>query len=751
MNSDNWLEWPTKSSDPGINFVVMVLLALLAVVALVVGATILIPVLVVIGIAKGVHWYTTRPIPTDQLYTQAQQRSITANFPETKVFTSAHIERLVDAILELDDPPAYAVYLKFAHIADGLYQQENLNNPLPPLVATNTIEEGRYRDQLIAHQRKTADAPRTMEIFHSTLGKSFMDFLATLPRMAKATREEFARCDEVEPFATFPLVDTLPNPAQSIMSLVMPLFAEEAEQLGLFASLRKQIDRNLHDVSMADYPAPSHKLVLPDKFKGTPREMVSAYLRNTPFEDLLYAPIPFSFTDQQRYEHMHVVGGSGHGKTQLLQRLIIEDLQRDEPPALVILDSQGEMLQKIQRLKLFAPDEPLSRRLIIIDPEDVEFPPALNMFDMKAPRLGAYSQTIKEQIEASTIETFNYIFGALAAELTSRQNTTFAFVTRLLLSIPGATIHTLRALFEDDATSIENSRFKDHIRTLDETSQAYFRNQFFTKAYSQTKQQIARRLYGVLQVPAFDRMFASKTNKLDMFGALQAGSVVLINTSKALLKTDASALFGRYMIARVISAAFERIAVPAKDRKPAFLIVDEAAEYFDENLETLLSQARKFNVGVLLAHQHLDQLIPQLRASVAANTSIKLAGGVSDKDARALASDMRTTPDFITSMRKVSRSTEFACYVRNRTEAAVRLQIPFGFLERSPTMSANDHERLIAQNRERYALKQEGPGHGTQPAKEAEAATKAEASSSGDGAPQANPPGPATSTDDWRS
>jgi hypothetical protein len=163
------------------------------------------------------------------------------------------------------------------------------------------------------------------------------------------------------------------------------------------------------------------------------------------------------------------------------------------------------------------------------------------------------------------------------------------------------------------------------------------------------------------------------------------------------------------MIARVISAAFERIALPAGKRNPAFLIVDEAAEYFDENLETLRSQARKFNVGVLFAHQHLDQLSSDLRASVAANTSIKLAGGVSDKDARALASDMRTSADFISGMAKHTRSTEFACYVRNYTASAVRLTIPFGALEAAPTMSAGEEANLVVRNRERYAANRDEP------------------------------------------
>ena len=707
MNFDDWLQWPTKSTDPGVNFVVLIVLVLLAGFAIVAGAFIAIPVLVVLAIAKGAHWYATRPTPTDHILALTQQRSVSANFPDTDEFMEAYLDRFIDAIR--DDLPAYQIFLSISHITEAIYKEENLNNPLPPLVAANTIEEGRYRDQLIAHQRKSADAPHTLEVFNTTLGKCYLDFIAALPSIAKATPTEFAKCDEVEAFATFPLIDVLPDAAQLVWPLIRPFFTSDVEQLGLFAALRKQFERNIHDASGVEYPAPSHKLILPDKHKGTPREIVSLYLGNTPFEALFYAPIPFAMSDQQRYEHTHVVGGSGHGKTQLLQRLIINDLQREKPPALIIVDSQGDMLRKIERLDLFASGNPLSDRIVIIDPEDVEFPPALNMFDLKAARLGAYSQMIKEQIEASTIETFNYVFGALAAELTSRQNTTFAFVTRLLLSIPGATMHTLRELFEDGAASIDASPFAEHIRKLDATSQAYFQNQFFTKTYSQTKQQIARRLYSVLQVPAFDRMFASETNRLDMFEALQNGSIVLINTSKALLKTDASALFGRYMIARVISAAFERIAIPPGKRNPAFLIVDEAEEYFDENLETLLSQARKFNVGVLFAHQHLDQLTPALRASVAANTSIKLAGGVSDKDARALASDMRTTPDFITGMTKRARSTEFACYVRNYTAGAVRLTIPFGALEAAPTVSSEGAADLVMRNRKRYATWRDQP------------------------------------------
>ena len=73
-----------------------------------------------------------------------------------------------------------------------------------------------------------------------------------------------------------------------------------------------------------------------------------------------------------------------------------------------------------------------------------------------------------------------------------------------------------------------------------------------------------------------------------------------------------------------------------------------------------------------------------------------------------LASDMRTAPEFITDMQKQTRSTEFACFVRNYTGNAVKLQIPFGALETASRMSDDQHHQLTTLNRERYAVHGEG-------------------------------------------
>lgn len=174
MNIDEWFQWPTRSTDPGVNFVVVILLAVVIIFALVLGATILIPIAIVIGLAKGLHWYVNRPTPTDQLYAQTEQRVISANFPDTEKFMDAHLDRLLDAIQ--DNLPAYSVFRSMAQITEALYKSENLNNPLPPLIGGSEIAEGRYRDELIAQQRKTVDAPRTLEVFNGTLGKAYLGF-----------------------------------------------------------------------------------------------------------------------------------------------------------------------------------------------------------------------------------------------------------------------------------------------------------------------------------------------------------------------------------------------------------------------------------------------------------------------------------------------------------------------------------------------------------------------------------------------
>ena len=139
--------------------------------------------------------------------------------------------------------------------------------------------------------------------------------------------------------------------------------------------------------------------------------------------------------------------------------------------------------------------------------------------------------------------------------------------------------------------------------------------------------------------------------------------------------------------------------MPTDERVPTFVYVDEAADYFDRNIGIILSQARKYNTGMVLAHQFLGQLDPKLQEAFAANTSIKFAGGVSARDAKSLAPMLYTDASLIEAQGKGS----FAAYIRGTTSSAVPLSFPLGYLEARSQMDDREFGAMRELMRERYA------------------------------------------------
>jgi hypothetical protein len=137
-------------------------------------------------------------------------------------------------------------------------------------------------------------------------------------------------------------------------------------------------------------------------------------------------------------------------------------------------------------------------------------------------------------------------------------------------------------------------------------------------------------------------------------------------------------------------------------RTDTFVFIDEAQDYFDKNIENLLSQVRKYNVGIVLSHQNLAQFDYRLREAVNANTSIKMAGGLSGGDARAHAQEMNCDAGFLQSIRKHTTYTEFACLVKNDLERPIRIKVDFGQLEAMPKNPDEGLKHLRELNRVRY-------------------------------------------------
>jgi hypothetical protein len=115
-------------------------------------------------------------------------------------------------------------------------------------------------------------------------------------------------------------------------------------------------------------------------------------------------------------------------------------------------------------------------------------------------------------------------------------------------------------------------------------------------------------------------------------------------------------------------------------------------------VENLLNQARKYKVGLILAHQNLEQFDQRLRATVMASTSIKLVGGLSAWGRGVRQGDALRARVPAGDAEETDR-TEFACFIRNVTAQPVRLSVPFGRMEARPRMGEAELEEVFARNR----------------------------------------------------
>jgi hypothetical protein len=555
----------------------------------------------------------------------------------------------------------------------------DLSKPLSPKVQVELNRYLRAQEYFLAHQEHVS------ELLIKAVGDVVGAIIQAIPPLADSA-------------FSVPFISLVPNPTEFVGGLI-GIFAEpKLAEAGLCTTLTTQLYENVCAFTGVPSDGSSKKpLRWPSDSELSGQELVDTYLAGTPLQTLLMTKVPFAISIAKRLEHTAIMAGSGWGKTQLLQSIIVKDLERPDPPSIIVIDSTNRMIERLQRLSLF--NDRLKDRIVIIDPERSPAP-ALNMFDINTPRMQGYSSDMRERVETEIIELFNYVFASIENPLSDAMRTALSYVIRLLLTIPDANITTLRnVLEENNKGGYEASKFKPHIDTLDSTARDFFRLQYFTDRVAVTRSSILQRLSSVVRVPAFERMF-STVNKIDFFEKMQAGSCILVNTSEALLK-GGSVLFGRYIIARVMAAAFERAPLSDEERRPTFLIVDEAAPYFDDQFEKLLTRVRQFKLGTVIAFQHLEQAPEKLRSAIASNTTVKYAGGLGYADSRWLGREMRTTPEALLALTKDGREppqfSNFACHVRGMAQP-VNLHVPFYTLENMLKMTAQQHAQLLEDN-----------------------------------------------------
>lgn len=503
---------------------------------------------------------------------------------------------------------------------------------------------------------------------------------------------------------TAPLYEFMEDYPQLLDRLMRTFFDKEFAESGLFFDEARAFEGNLCAASGVPWDernTSERNPVMPsDNKHADGAALTEIYLKHTKFLTLFTLPVPMPVPRQVRFEHTHIIGGTGHGKTQLLQYLIHDDLAMalEEKLSVVVVDPDGTLIENLTHLQLFEPNL-LGDQVIFIDPTDSEQPVGLNLFDVP---LVEGDVRARETVENNTIELFEYFFDALlGSELTSRQSTLFRYLGLLLMQIPGGNIHTLRELMED------GEKHRPFMEQLTGTARMFFETRFFDPSLRATKQQILARLWGVLSNRSLDRLFSAKRNTVQLDQAMQDGKLIFVNSSKEYLGEEGSHIFARMIVALLGQGLIRRAALAPENRTPTFIYLDEAEGVVDQTLIRLLAQVRKYRGAITLAHQHLDQLNTTARNGVLANTSIKLAGGVSAQDATKLAPELRVDKDFILGRQKTPSESQFALFAKNVTPQAMNFAVPLGYVEGRPRLSAAAHQALVTSTRERYGWRPE--------------------------------------------
>ena len=614
---------------------------------------------------------------------------------KSKAPASMSKDQFVDKVLYYIRPMRQELREAVERLARTLYDDEQFGVEVPePPAVCHSIEGAQYRDRLSSYMAKTADAG-SANTAANVIGDSVHWFLDHAPSVIGISEEH-------EPLFVGPIGERLDDTKEAVKDLLLPYLGEDAR--GLFTDLRDQLMRNIIEASGLPYNSESiydKKWTMPGEYKGD--DAPYAYLKGTPLLAILDAPIPVSFSNEARFEHTWCLAPPGTGKTQLIQYLVsrdLEEVQRDRA-SIVVIDSQGDLINRIRRLKLFWGGG-LTDQLIVIEPS-LTHPPALNIFDMGRERMHAYSPDDREKFTTIAIGQMTYVLDALMGSesggLTPKQETLFRYIIRLLMELPDGTINRFRDLLEIKKPP-ELEPYQEHIRRLPPAAQDFFSDQFFDSEFSGTRRQVAWRIAKLRENTYFDRMFSHPKSKIDLFTELNSAKVILINADKERLGEDGTNVFGRFFISMLLTASQERASLPQSQRLPVYCYIDEAQDYIstDTKIATMLDQARKMRIALFLAHQRTKQIRSPNVLDALVNTAIKYASTDNPHDADLAARSMQTKSQFVANQKR----GHFALSVRRDTGGAVSVRVPFGVMEKLETMTSADEAYVREMMYDRY-------------------------------------------------
>lgn len=324
--------------------------------------------------------------------------------------------------------------------------------------------------------------------------------------------------------------------------------------------------------------------------------------------------VPIGIYDEDRLRHIYVIGKTWVGKSKFMENLMVNDIIAWKWIAL--LDPHGDSFD----LALSKIPADRQKDVIIFDPTDTEYPFCFNPLDVK--------ETESKQILAKWfIDIFRKFFW-------SNWNNMLEHVLRMiflaLLDKPWATLFDIiRALTDKDFRydMIENIN-DDVVRNFWTNEFAGWSQQFNTQAIMP----ILNKVWQLLSIDMLKNIFASKENKLDFREAMDSGKIILVKLSKGKLQEEIMWFLGAMFVTKIYQAAMSRAGTERKDRKNFYLYVDEFQNFATDTFNEILSEARKYWLGMCIAHQFIKQIPNNISDALFGNVGTIVSFRVSSED-----------------------------------------------------------------------------------------------------------------------
>jgi len=309
----------------------------------------------------------------------------------------------------------------------------------------------------------------------------------------------------------------------------------------------------------------------------------------------------FGMWPNDRRRHTYIIWKTGMGKSVLLENMIIDDIKKGRGVA--VIDPHGDLAEAV----IGHIPKHRTNQTIIFDPSDTEFPIAFNMLEWVKPEHRAL-------VASGFVGIFKKIFGNSWGPRLEHilRNTVLA-----LLEYPNATIISIPLMLTSEVY-----RNKVVKKITDPIVKKFWTHEFAKMAPNQKTEAawpILNKVWQFLSSSILRNVLWQPKNTFNLRWAMDNNKIVIVNLSKWKIWEDASALLWSMMVTKFQMDAMSRADIPEEERKDFYLYVDEFQNFATDSFATILSEARKYKLNLVMANQYIDQMQESVKWAVFGN------------------------------------------------------------------------------------------------------------------------------------